>query len=259
MAVDEALLEQAAGGDTTVWLRFYEWSKPTLSLGYFQQMASWRRHVARDCAVVRRQTGGGAILHDRELTYSLVLPPAHPLARRGAGLYGIAHEALIEALRGFGIAAELWAVRGAGQEALKQAYLCFQRRAVGDVVIRGSANISLAVRETPFPPPTSRLPADLVKICGSAQRRRTGALLQHGSLLLAGSPITPQLHGIKELTGLSWSPAEAGKAWAAALLPKLDVHFPQTHTADDLAGPIQLAVRHLDRAKYSNIAWTARR
>ena len=72
MAVDEALLIDAAENGVAT-LRFYQWSEPTLSLGYFQRYDDRDQHAAsRECAVVRRQTGGGAILHDRELTYSLV-------------------------------------------------------------------------------------------------------------------------------------------------------------------------------------------
>jgi hypothetical protein len=86
MAVDEALLLDAIE-DGSATLRFYQWSEPTLSLGYFQRYADRNQHHAsRNCAIVRRQSGGGAILHDRELTYSLVLPPGHPLGRNPNGL-----------------------------------------------------------------------------------------------------------------------------------------------------------------------------
>src|SRR5687767_13677741 len=73
MAVDEALLASAAAGVAT--LRFYTWSQPTLSLGYFQHAHQRDAHAAsRSCPLVRRASGGGAILHDRELTYSLAVP-----------------------------------------------------------------------------------------------------------------------------------------------------------------------------------------
>src|SRR5688500_9559950 len=74
MAVDEALLESAATGSVAT-LRFYEWHEPTLSLGYFQPAADREQHAAsRACPLVRRASGGGAIVHDRELTYSLAWP-----------------------------------------------------------------------------------------------------------------------------------------------------------------------------------------
>src|SRR6476660_1233785 len=98
MAVDEVLLIDTAEHNTAT-LRFYSWSEPTLSLGYFQRYADRQYHAASSaCAVVRRQTGGGAILHDRELTYSLALPASHPLAKQNEKLYQIVHEAFVEIL-----------------------------------------------------------------------------------------------------------------------------------------------------------------
>src|SRR3954469_25809962 len=101
MGVDEALLETAADcGEGT--LRFYQWSEPTLSLGYFQSAEDRRQHAAsRSCPLIRRASGGGAILHDRELTYSIALP--QPIARSpdSSLLYELCHIALIEALDEF--------------------------------------------------------------------------------------------------------------------------------------------------------------
>src|SRR4051812_36941289 len=76
MAVDEALGEAAAETKIAT-LRFYGWSRPTLSLGYFQKHDERVAHVgSAGCELVRRASGGGAIVHDRELTYSLALPCA---------------------------------------------------------------------------------------------------------------------------------------------------------------------------------------
>src|SRR5688572_17520100 len=98
MAIDEALLSDATENGVAT-LRFYQWSEPTLSLGYFQRYDERYQHTgSRDCAVVRRQSGGGAILHDRELTYSLALPAGHPLARDSQRLYSAIHEAFINML-----------------------------------------------------------------------------------------------------------------------------------------------------------------
>src|SRR5262245_54691837 len=69
MAVDETLLESAAASGAAS-LRFYGWSEPTLSLGYFQRAAARQTHATSlGCPMVRRPSGGGAILHDWELTY----------------------------------------------------------------------------------------------------------------------------------------------------------------------------------------------
>ena len=174
MAVDEVLLEWSAAGGGCCW-RFYRWDEPTLSLGYFQAIDDRRHHPAsRDCAVVRRISGGGAILHDAELTYSFVLPSEHRLVAHRRSLYESVHAALIDALGEFGVTATLCGRTdrpGAGG----QPFLCFQRRAAGDVLV-GHA-----------------------KIGGSAQRRLRGAVLQHGSVLLGHSPAAPELDALEDL------------------------------------------------------------
>ena len=88
MAVDETLGEIAAESGIAT-LRFYGWSRPTLSLGYFQNYDERLSHSASmNCAIVRRASGGGAILHDRELTYSLALPCAERTIGDAPGLKG---------------------------------------------------------------------------------------------------------------------------------------------------------------------------
>ena len=187
MAVDEALLEAAAEGQGT--LRFYRWSEPTLSLGYFQQYADRRQHEpSRQCAVVRRPSGGGAILHDIELTYSLAIPAAHPLAADRLGCYRAIHAALVEALADWGVQAVV--LQKADRELHhRQPFLCFQRRAPGDVLVDG------------------------VKIAGSAQRRCRGAVLQHGSVLLGRSAAAPELPGLADLSGKQVDHRQLLDAW----------------------------------------------
>src|SRR5262245_35643732 len=108
MAVDEVLLETAAiAGRAT--LRFYAWQEPTLSLGYFQSVADRHQHPAScDCPIVRRPSGGGAILHDRELTYSIALPQSQAQSKAAHDLYAVFHQSLIATLGELGIAAELY-------------------------------------------------------------------------------------------------------------------------------------------------------
>ena len=72
MAIDEALLETT----TIATIRFYRWDHPALSFGYFGKLADVAAYSDRDC--VRRWTGGGIVLHGDDLTYSLVIPAAHP-------------------------------------------------------------------------------------------------------------------------------------------------------------------------------------
>src|SRR4051794_30663710 len=87
MAIDEALLNSAATGGIAT-LRLYQWNKPTLSLGYFQRAAEREMHPpSLACPLVRRASGGGAILHDRELTYSIAIPEASASAAASRRLY----------------------------------------------------------------------------------------------------------------------------------------------------------------------------
>lgn len=199
MAFDEALLETAATiGEAA--LRIYRWSEPTLSLGYFQKglppdLPDMLRRLPR----VRRLSGGGAILHHREWTYSVALPKSHPLARRAESLYEAVHEALIAALAGFGISARM---RGVAVPEAESSFLCFRRGDPRDVLVGGS------------------------KVIGSAQRRRRGAVLQHGSILLAASPLTPEVPGLFDLVaGLPESPqftaAEFVEQCRRSVLPSL--------------------------------------
>ncbi len=230
MAVDEALLERAAEAGSAS-LRLYRWSEPTLSLGYFQRLADRARHAAsRDCPLVRRSSGGGAILHDRELTYSLALPSGHRLARNAEELYLAAHAALIEALAMLGVAAEINRT-AAGLTPGEEPFLCFQRRAVGDVLI-GNA-----------------------KIAGSAQRRSRGAVLQHGSILLQTSPQAPELQGIEQCTGVGLARAELERAWLPTLQARLGLEFDRLPLA---AAEIERA-RAMVAEKFGHSSWNERR
>ena len=106
MARDEALMVRVGSSDSPPTLRFYQWNPPTISLGYFQRYADYEAldRPQDRLPVVRRLTGGGAILHDLELTYSLSLPIDHPLVVAGPNqLYEIMHDAIIGCARELGI------------------------------------------------------------------------------------------------------------------------------------------------------------
>lgn len=175
MAVDQAILESVdAGGPATI--RFYGWSEPTLSLGYFQMLADRSlHHFSADAPVVRRSSGGGAILHDRELTYSVCVPQPSRLVGTRLDLYAILHGAIARVLAGMGITAIRFA--DLARPSPDDRFLCFQRRTDEDLVCAG------------------------YKILGSAQRRGRKAVLQHGSLLLHASEMAPELPGVGDLAG----------------------------------------------------------
>ncbi|HVW01201.1 MAG TPA: hypothetical protein VHB77_12700 [Planctomycetaceae bacterium] len=179
MAVDEALLEAAVeSGQAAV--RWYRWADPTLSLGYFQKPEDAPELPGGESlALVRRLSGGGAILHHHELTYSCVLPAGHPLVQDPHQLYVAVHDRIIAVLATFGIEAARRGDNTAGTVA--DAFLCFARGDACDVVCQGQ------------------------KILGSAQRRRRGAVLQHGSLVLRRSAHAPQFAGAFDLAELELS------------------------------------------------------
>jgi lipoyl(octanoyl) transferase len=252
MGFDEALLEQAAD-DGIATLRFYQWQEPTLSLGYFQAYDERDTHAeSRQAAVVRRQSGGGALMHDRELTYSISLPADHPLSRQSPQLYDVVHRSLIDLLAADGIVAALHRERAPSLSAVDNAeptdklpaaeepFLCFARRTSIDVVL-----------------PTAVAAEPPVKIVGSAQRRRRGAVLQHGSVLLDRSPAAPELAGIAQISGVSVSPAWLVERWspklAAAL--QLELHDYQPRHGED----VMKRAEQLRTEKYAAPAWTHRR
>ncbi len=172
MAVDEVLLESALEHNRAT-LRWYRWSEPTVSIGYFQKREDVVCWPACDVLpVVKRLSGGGAIVHHDEITYSVALPAAHVLARDPLALYERVHSAMIDVLARYDLAATL---RGASLPSESPAFLCFHRADPRDVILEN------------------------YKIVGSAQRRRRGAVLQHGSLLLSRSCHATAIPGIREL------------------------------------------------------------
>lgn len=199
MAVDQALLDLV----NEPVVRLYRWATPTLSLGYFQATVDSEQHVeSRGCPVLRRSTGGGAIMHDFELTYSLILP-ADLVQSKTSELYDRVHRTVAGMLAEVGLTGLLHPSRPTVPEPLelgrnsnsstasvqREPFLCFQRRAEGDLILWPSA------------PTAGTHTADMVighKILGSAQRKRDGAVLQHGSILFRQSPRAPQLLGIND-------------------------------------------------------------
>lgn len=248
MAADEALLVDAA--ETGIGtLRFYQWDEPTLSLGYFQRYDDRLQHAAsRGAACVRRQSGGGAIMHDRELTYSLVLPADHPLARDTKRLYASMHDSFITALwpqpGGVGTG---WRLRrrdrAANLTAAQEPFLCFQRRAVGDVVLEKA--------------PEDRSAGDGAdwKILGSAQRRHRGAVLQHGSLLLHRSEAAPELAGFGDLSGQKVEASDVVETVAGIATGLLGLEV----SPSGFPPQLELKAQDLANNKYGAAGWTNRR
>ncbi len=147
MAVDEALLHEV----TEPVLRFYQWSEPAVTIGYFQ---SWRE-VPEGRPFARRYTGGGLVDHARDFTYSIVLPKGHPLDVRGTSCsYEAVHRAVADAL-----CREGFEVRVVSAADPQPHAACFQRAVKYDVS------------------------DGLGKVAGAAQRRSRSGTLHQGSVL----------------------------------------------------------------------------
>src|ERR1700682_1208430 len=162
MAVDEVLLDGVAASSAPPTLRFYEWAPPCLSLGYFQPFAVVDVAACRSLGVdvVRRPTGGRAILHDRELTYSVALPLR--LLGSDGGVLPSYHRlslALERGLNQLGVPVVL-APKTAALPFMDHGPVCFDRPSAHEILLDGR------------------------KLVGSAQVRRATAILQHGSILL---------------------------------------------------------------------------
>jgi lipoate-protein ligase A len=230
MGVDEALREWAAENEAAV-VRFYEWSPATLSLGYFQSCRAREEHrESRDLPVVRRASGGGAIVHDRELTYSLALGVANPSAVDAQCLVSAFHRCLVHALSDWEITARLCAAQSAVPGS-SEPFLCFQRRACGDVLLAED------------------------KVAGSAQRRMRGSLLQHGSVLLERSPAASVLPGICDLAGRTITADELQRNWAAHLGRHLEWSF----VPWEIDGRLRERASYWTNQRFASPAWTAKR
>jgi lipoyl(octanoyl) transferase len=229
MAADEALLHSATEGRAT--LRFYGWSEPTLSLGYFQRADDRLRHpLLGDLPWLRRPSGGGALVHDCELTYALAIPAVPPwtdLVASPSAWIEFMHRIIASVLRRLLVRTSNPSPKAAdaGQ------FLCFACLTEPDVVLQGK------------------------KIVGSAQRRHRGALLQHGGILLARSRFTPELPGIEELA-TQHLPSET---LAAAIANEFAVQTGMAVATESLTDIEEARIRELFGKKYSQLSWNAKR
>jgi lipoate-protein ligase A len=151
MAIDEAIFAQAQQPS----LRFYGWKHPAFSFGYFGKFRE-AADAAKSNELVRRWTGGGIVPHGADLTYSLVTPASHPVAKEGPhGIYAALHEAIRVALSSEGYTAAL-----ATEAQPKISDACFANPVRYDLMLNG------------------------LKIAGAAQRRTRAGFLHQGSIQL---------------------------------------------------------------------------
>jgi lipoate-protein ligase A len=240
MALDEALMARARRTGETV-LRVYAWSLPTLSLGRNQRAVGLYRDQAladRGIGVVRRPTGGRALLHHREITYSVTAPCEDNTALLTE--YGRINALLCSALGSLGVPVVV--ATPSARAAAPSAAPCFAEPARGELTLDGR------------------------KLVGSAQWRDRGAMLQHGSILVDDDQSTiaallretvaptPAPATLRDALGRAPVMAEVGEALFDAVRTLADPDAAPLEIDRDLAhAATEIA------ARYRDDAWTWRR
>lgn len=160
MAMDETLLNWHSEGKIPPIIRFYGWKNPSLTIGQFQDeqksvdFDGIRKH---GCDFVRRLTGGSAVLHDHEVTYSIIVSENHPnIPQTVNEAYYVLADGLLKAYQSLGIDATF--ARPQRELGGTRSAVCFETPAIYEILVGGK------------------------KLSGNAQTRRKGVLLQHGSL-----------------------------------------------------------------------------
>jgi lipoate-protein ligase A len=225
MAVDDALLTLGGRGETPPTLRLFGFRPACLSLGHFQSAEQVPRPPGFD--LVRRPTGGGAVVHRGDICYSIVLPLSHPLAAGSiVDSYQRLARGLATGLEALGLPTLATATAPPSSQG---SGWCFEAIAAHELTLAGR------------------------KLVGSAQARREGALLQQGSIRLAAEPAeAAQATSLQEALGrpVSWDElAEAlvlgfARTWGIEIRPG-----ELTAAEEDLA-------RRLERERYASAEWT---
>jgi len=187
MAIDRALLALHANGKSPPTLRLYQWRPPAVSLGYFQKRHDLDLEACQRLGyeVVRRPTGGRAVLHLEDLTYAVIAGTAEGMPSAVTAAYHLIAQGLLRAFRILGIEAKMGRERGDSQ----QTDICFLRCARGAIVHQGR------------------------KLVGSAQTWHASSLLQHGSII-----VRPQVEAWLALVQAEGESSEALRARLAARL-----------------------------------------
>ncbi|MCD6098130.1 lipoate--protein ligase family protein [bacterium] len=196
MALDEMLIGIAEETGET-FLRFYTWEPPCVSVGMFQDTAGLDipKILSLGYQVVRRPTGGRAVLHKDEITYSIIFPPEHPITTLSTiESYRLISKALINGLISIGVPAQL----SRGRSGYERNVSCFASTSRHEITLFGR------------------------KLVGSAQRRTHKTLLQHGSILT-------------DYDKRAWKSIRAGKRYPSTIKEALGYIPPFEKTARALA------------------------
>lgn len=242
MAIDEAVALACTRGWSPPSLRLYRWAIPTVSLGYNQPIRGQidlSRCAERGIPAVRRPTGGRALLHHHELTYSLAFPSARD-NRAVLQDYRWISECFVLALRNLGVEA---AVSRAGPSRVDTGGVCFLSAARYELTVNGR------------------------KLMGSAQRRYDGAVLQHGSLLIRMDhslwmTVFPEARELKSRATVLESLLGRSPSWeelVAAVREGFEKGGEIEFDPGGLTVQEESMVEELVARRYGSPAWTARR
>lgn len=254
MALDESILEHIGRGASLPTLRLYAWTPACLSLGHAQPFADvdLARLQARGWEVVRRLTGGRAILHTDELTYSVIAPLTEPRVE-GSVLesYNRLAGALLRAVQSLEIPVQMKELVGHASSVTKMNPVCFEVPSTYEITVNGK------------------------KLVGSAQARKKEGVLQHGSLPLTGDLTricqalrfgdeSARENAAKRLLerattvesalgrGVGWE--SAAQAFVEAFEAQLGLRFER----GELSGSESRRADELVREKYGHPSWTER-
>lgn len=252
MAVDESILEHIGRGESISTLRLYAWDPPCLSLGHAQPFSDVDvdRLKQRDWEVVRRATGGRAILHTDELTYSVIAPANEPTVE-GSVLesYNRLAQALLRAVQTLEIPVEM--KEGKVNESATPNPVCFEVPSTYEITVNGK------------------------KLIGSAQARKKEGVLQHGSLPLTGDltricqalvfeneakreeaaqRLLERATTVESAMGVGVSWEKAQQAFIHAFEAQLGLSFEQ----GELSESESQRAEELIKEKYAHPSWTER-
>jgi len=267
MAVDEAILEHIYRGESQPTLRLYAWNPPCLSLGHAQPFADvdMARLKANGWEVVRRLTGGRAILHTDELTYSVAGSAEEPILAGGVlESYNRLAQALLYAVRELGLhveikehvghASSVTNSTGGESHAKSVTYvnpICFEVPSTYEITVHGK------------------------KLIGSAQARKKEGVLQHGSLPLKGDlaricqalvfkdeaarenaarRLLTRAATVESVLGVETAWETAAQAFVKGFEAQLGIRFQR----GEMSRSESERAEELVREKYANPAWTER-
>ncbi|MBI5964836.1 MAG: lipoate--protein ligase family protein [Chloroflexi bacterium] len=266
MAVDESILEHIYRGESMPTLRLYSWNPPCLSLGHAQSFADvdMERVNAHGWEVVRRVTGGRAILHTDELTYSVTGSAEEPVLAGGVlESYNRLAQALMFAMRELGLPVEIKEDAGLTFGVTSQN----QSSHAGSVTYQNPVCFEV--------PSTYEITVDGKKLIGSAQARKKEGVLQHGSLPLTGDltricealifkdesarenaaqRLLARATTVESVIGVETDWETAAQSFVKGFEAQLGIHFQR----GELSQSESERAEELVKEKYANPAWTER-